>query len=192
LMPYGRTGPVPVSMWAGCSRAPGLVSARIAAVTAPPSWLFRMDLDKVPSHAFLYFEMSDSSTVLCEAHAFEGWQVKDGRVIQEFATRRGCWAKLWRLPFDEERAYWKLVRCRGKVGTWTYSESQIARMLLWRRLRLPMRRSRNRVVCSEADSRILAPEINLPKYFNLKDHDYVMPIHQMLWCMKEGLEARDL
>ena len=64
--------------------------------------------------------------------------------------------------------------CRAMVGTVGYGQAQLVLMALSERYHLPVPHSPSRVVCSEAVSRILYPQIDL-RDARRKRHDMVNP-----------------
>ena len=78
------------------------------------------------------------------------------------------------LDLDEEQSEVKRQTCKRMVGTIGYAEFQLVLMGLFERYGLPVPRSPRRVVCSEAWSRILHPEMDLRDRRRRRD-DYVNP-----------------
>jgi len=76
---------------------------------------------------------------------------------------------------NESQSQEKLNRCEEMKGTAGYAELQLLFMAMSERYHIPVPRSKNRVVCSEAVSRILYPEIDL-RDSRRSRHDMVNPV----------------
>lgn len=87
------------------------------------------------------------------------------------------------LPqFSSEEVKYMLGRATTLEETSSYAEWQLVQFLLMKKLRVPMRRSHKKVICSEAVSRIMYPIVDLPKDLGLQHHDAVSPQDIINWA----------
>ena len=147
------------------TRSPGPVAWGIASASAPghPLWPFGRDLAGVPTHCLIAFH-DDAGSRYYEAREFsgpEGWRgpLPWGNLRDWLDGDPRRWMRRYDVtdallvpPEEIER------RCRSRLGLWRYSHAQLLRMLVNRRLGIPVRDDASRVVCSEAVVRIMDGE----------------------------------
>jgi hypothetical protein len=144
------------------TRSPGAVAWGIASASAPghPLWPWGRGLGSVPTHCLIAFH-DERGGRYYEAREFSGpegwrgplpWTHLTGWLAQDSRRwmRRYDVTDALLVPPDEIAR-----RCRSRLGLWRYSHAQLVRMLVNRRLGIPVRDDASRVVCSEAVVRIM-------------------------------------
>ena len=138
-------------------------------------------------HVGMGFEMEDGSQVYYEALAGKGivgprtWY--DQLAFIRADSRR--YVARETVSTDVTFSTAKRALCDSYVGSLSYSVPQLATMALFERYRIPMFRTKTRVVCSEFVSMVLCPEIDLRDRRRPR-HDMVNPNS----CWRRWLEIK--
>lgn len=171
-------GPV-VGMFGGCHRSSGAVASAITIFTTWPRRWFQPR--KVASHSSVGFIYQDGYREIYEAREGKSWQ---GPIpvskVEEWAHRnKKRRFTMYDIPvylIADRSARQKIAYCEDMLGVWTYSMKQLPRMGLRKYLpMLPMKPTPNKVVCSEAASIILGPQVNVCRLIGKKSPDRVTP-----------------
>jgi hypothetical protein len=172
-------------------RSEGFVGNSIARVTCPLHWnLLPKKLATVPSHASVMFRLEDGRLVIYEAMEGKGWRgpIDFAKVEAWAAEKPGRWVRTFWIPdalISEREADRKLKLCHERLNVWRYSTIQLPRMGIRKYVNLPMKPTYNDVVCSEAGSIMLAPQVDVPMMCRKPSHDYITPYQ--LQCAMEAL-----
>lgn len=138
--------------------------------------LTKFSTDGPFSHMGIGFELTDGSEIYFEALKHDGFVGPKpiSSVRKYVAENTARKLVLEYTPLNEDISNRKLIECKKLVGTVGYYSFQLALMGLSERYHFPVPRSPSRVVCSEAVSRIVFPEIDLRDSRRTR-HDMVNP-----------------
>lgn len=164
------------AVWVFWTRGSGPVSWAISRVTGAP-----------PSHVGVAFGYEATGpAVYFEAHASTNWQSHSWHQIEAWArgdARRKLWVQhIPATPMQIEAMYAEaLSHLDSADEEWEYRELQLLLLYLWIRLRIPLRRTVRRVVCSETVGVILLPVVDLAADMGLPSVEYLTPANIYLY-----------
>jgi hypothetical protein len=169
----------PVGMFGGCHRAPGFIGGAIMVFTTWP-WRWAKSR-KVATHSSVGFIYQDGYREIYEAREGKSWQgpIPVWKVEAWAAKEPKRRFSMYDIPgylVSADSACRKLARCEAMKGVWKYSMGQLPRMGLRKYLPfLPINTTPNNVVCSEAATIILGPEVDVCKLTGKSKPDLVTP-----------------
>ena len=155
------------------NRGVGDCANLIANVTRPGAW----PSSKTPAHVGLL----DRNGEGWHAHAKDGGWVRTSLIDLLTWQNNHDGRQSWYVDLGEKHSEKWRDACDRQVGLWDYHVWQLGRLWMWRRLKIPPKRDSSRVVCSEAVSRILFDDVDLPAMIGLPvyRHDRVTPANSM-------------
>lgn len=188
----------PKRMFIATTKSRGPIGALIRLMTIPISWLLRMKLSEVPTHALIGFEYDGGERYYFESLDTAGFSgPKSFDKLLKYAANEPTYIYWLDVPVEAmERIQ---AECFSKREVWTYGTAQIGQLAKWNIMSRMMRKagyeipqSQNQVTCSEAVSRLVYPDYNVPKMINLPSDDYVAPVHLSIFAERLGIEPEKL
>lgn len=168
-----------VGMFMGCHRAGGALGT---AITVCTTWVWRwFKPSKVSTHSSVGFIYQDGYREIFEAREPNNWQgpISVERVLAWVNRKKGRRFTMYDVPaylIDHNAAERKYARCVAMLRVWTYSVKQLPRMGIRKWLPfIPINTTPNKVVCSEAATIILGPEVDVCDISGKKKPDLVTP-----------------
>ena len=170
----------PIGMFGGCHRSAGLVGNAIMVFT---TWAWRwFKPSQVASHSSVGFIYADGYREIYEAREGKSWQgpipvqLVKAWEARDPKKRRFTMYDIPAYLICDEGACRRLSRCEDMLRVWTYSMRQLPRMGIRKWLPfIPMKPTPNAVVCSEAATIILGPQVNVCQMTGRKTPDQVTP-----------------
>jgi hypothetical protein len=168
-----------VGMFGGCHRSSGFIGGAIMVATTWPWRWFKPS--KVSSHSSIGFIYSDGYREIFEAREGKSWQGpipvdKVERWVAENKKRRFTMYDIPDNMISIESMSRKYLRCEAMLTVWTYSMMQLPRMGIRHFIPfLPMKPTPNKVVCSEAATIILGPDVDICRMTGKFSPDRVTP-----------------
>lgn len=169
-----------VGMFGGCHRSEGVVGAAIMVFT---TWPWRWARPRsVASHSSVGFIYEDGYREIFEAREGKSWQGPipvskvEAWAARNPGRRRFTMYDIPHYMIDMAAALRKRRRCVEMLGVWRYSLIQLPRMGIRKYLPwLPINTTPNNVVCSEAATIILGPEVDVCRLTGKRKPDLVNP-----------------
>lgn len=169
-----------VGLFGGCHHAPGFVGTSIVVFTTWPWRWFRKK--KVSTHSSVGVIYEDGYRELYEAREGKSWQ---GPIpvskVEEWVARKPKQRRftMYDIPADmisADAMNRKRAMCERFLKIWDYSIMQLPRMGVRKYLPfLPINHTPNEVVCSEAATIILSPEVPILRVAGKRTPDLVNP-----------------
>lgn len=169
-----------IGMFGGCHHAGGALGAAIVACT---TWSWRwLKPGKVSTHSSVGFIFEDGFRMIFEAREPNAWQgpIPVDKVVawvaREPKKRRFTMYDIPEYMIDAAAAQRKYDRSQAMLRVWDYSVKQLPRMGVRKWLPfLPINATPNAVVCSEAATIILGPEVDVCKIVGKSKPDLINP-----------------
>lgn len=169
-----------IGMFGGCHRSEGVIGTAIMVFTTWPwHWVRPRN---VASHSSVGFIYEDGYREIFEAREGKSWQGPipvskvEAWVLRNPKKRRFTMYDLPSYMIDMEAALRKRKRCVEMLEVWVYSVGQLPRMGVRKYLPfLPINTTPNNVVCSEAATIILGPEVDVCRLTGKSNPDLVNP-----------------
>jgi hypothetical protein len=191
-----------VGVFGGCHACyDGFIGHAIMIFTMPFwRWFKRL---RVSTHSSIGFIYEDGYREIYEAREGKSWQGPisvervQNWVKRSPKTRRFTMYDIPDYMVDMASALRKRKMCEDKLGVWLYSKMQLGRMGVRKHLKfIPMRPTPNNVVCSEAASIILYPQVNVLRLTGSPSFDLVNPYNfetaMKAVCMKKRSGRADV
>jgi hypothetical protein len=135
----------------------------------------------VSTHSSVGFVYQDGYREIYEAREGKSWQgpIPVSKVEAWAARNKKRRFTMYDIPkhlISQESMVRKITQCEMMLQVWVYSKAQLPRMGLRRLLPfLPMKPTPNQVVCSEAGTLILGPEVDVCRLTGKRSPDRVTP-----------------
>ena len=172
-------GPI-IGMFGGCHRGNGFIAGSITYYTTWPWRWFRAS--KVSTHSSIGFIYANGYREIYEAREGQSWQgpIPIAKVrawqLRKKKKRRFTMYDIPAHLIDMVEADKKHDYCESKLGVWSYSLFQLPRMGIRKYLPfLPINATPDKVVCSEAATIILGPQLDVCKIMGKRKPDLVTP-----------------
>lgn len=168
-----------MAVFGGCHRSDGGLAV---AITICTTWMWRwFKASEVSTHSSVGFVYEDGYREIFEAREGKSWQgpIPVSKVLAWEHRNKKRRFTMYTVPscmISQEEAVKKYKFCMSKIGVWKYSVPQLPRMGIRKWLPfLPMKPTPNDVVCSEAASIVMAPQVDIPKLCGKRSDDRITP-----------------